>query len=335
MSSSSDILIIGAGVLGLATAVELARRGRGVTIVDPGGDNASSVAAGMIAPAMESALENTTRERADMLRAARDLWPEFAERHSLMISAEGSEWRGPDAAAVAERLLGAGFAARAENGVVRTPEDWRIEAEPALIALRSAKGVTLVQGRVARLETEHGSWRAVLETGNVLSAGAVILAMGAHAAPAGLPSEAARVLGLIRPIRGQLEQLFGLTVECMRRGPGAYVAPMGGGVMVGASMDFDRRDVAPDAVQARQMLQAAARFFDLTSIGTRRTRVGVRGASPDGLPMAGPLGEGLFAALAPRRNGWLLAPAVARTVTAAVQGEPKTAFAAAFDPLRF
>lgn len=335
MSSSSDILIIGAGVLGLASAAELARRRRRVTIVDPGGDNASSVAAGMIAPAMESALENTTRERAGMLRAARDLWPEFAERHSLMISAEGSEWRGPDAAAVAERLLGAGFAARAENGLVTTPEDWRIEAEPALKTLRSASGVTLVEGRVARFETEHGVWRAVLETGVVVSAGTVILATGADTAPAGLPAGAARVLGLIRPIRGQLEQLFGLTVECMRRGPGAYVAPMGGGVMVGASMDFDRRDLAPDAVQARQMLQAAARFFDLTSIGTRRTRVGVRGASPDGLPMAGALGEGLFAALAPRRNGWLLAPAVALTVTAAILGEPKTAFSAVFDPNRF
>nr|WP_262422386.1 FAD-dependent oxidoreductase [Brevundimonas denitrificans] len=160
MSSSSEILIIGAGVLGLTTAVELTRRGRRVTVVDPGGDNASSVAAGMIAPAMESALENTTRERAEMLRAARDLWPDFAERQSLMISAEGSEWRGPDAAAVAERLLGTGFAARAENGVVRTPEDWRIEAEPALTALRAAPGVTLVQGRaaVSRRSMDSGVW---------------------------------------------------------------------------------------------------------------------------------------------------------------------------------
>ena len=68
MSSSSEILIIGAGVLGLATAVELTVRGRRVTVVDPGGDNASSVAAGMIAPALECALENVTRERADLLR---------------------------------------------------------------------------------------------------------------------------------------------------------------------------------------------------------------------------------------------------------------------------
>lgn len=334
-SSSSDILIIGAGVLGLATAAELARPGRRVSVIDPGGDNASSVAAGMIAPAMECALENTTLARAKMLRAARDLWPDFAERHGLTISAEGSEWHGPDAAAVAERLLRLGFAARAQDGVARTPEDWRVEAEPALATLRSAPGVTLVRGRAVRLEAEAGAWRVILETGEGFAAGSVVLATGAEAAPAGLPPDAARLLGLIRPIRGQLEQLFGLTAPCMRRGPGAYVAPMGGGVMVGASMDFDRRDLTPDAVQAKRMLQAAARFFDLTSIGTRRTRVGLRGASPDGLPMAGALGQGLFAALAPRRNGWLLAPAVARTAAAAVLGEPKTAFTAAFDPMRF
>lgn len=337
MSSSpqSEIIIIGGGVLGLSTAAELARRGRRVTVVDPGGENASSVAAGMIAPAMESALENATPQRAALLRAARDLWPDFAERHGLTISAEGSEWHGPDAAAVAERLLRLGFAAHARDGVAVTPEDWRVEAEPALAMLRSAPGVILLRGRAVRLEAEAGAWRVVLETGEGYAAGSVVLATGTEPGPAGLPADGARILGLIRPIRGQLEQLFALTVPRMRRGPGAYVAPMSGGVMVGASMDFDQRDLTPDAVQARRMLRAAAPFFDLTSIGTRRIRVGLRGASPDGLPMAGAIGQGLFAVLAPRRNGWLLAPAAAQTATAAVLGEPKTAFSAAFDPMRF
>ena len=243
MSSSSEILIIGAGVLGLATAVELTVRGRRVTVVDPGGDNASSVAAGMIAPALECALENVTRE--------------------------------------------------------------------------------------------SGRWDTCLQSGEVIGARTVVLATGPEAVIPGLTPDAARIIGLIRPIRGQLEQIFGRQVERMRRGPGAYVAPMTDGVLVGASMDFDRRDLEPDSVQAKRMIEAAGRFFDLTSLGVRRTRVGVRGASPDGLPMAGALGEGLFAALAPRRNGWLLAPAVARTVAGAIAGESKTAFSAAFDPLRF
>ena len=335
MSSSSEILIIGAGVLGLATAVELTVRGRRVTVVDPGGDNASSVAAGMIAPALECALENVTRDRAELLREARDLWPDFAERAGIVLSAEGSEWCGPDAASVGERLLSLGFAAWVENGVAATPDDWRVEAAPALAALRTFPGISVVTGRVAELTRESGRWDTCLQSGEVIGARTVVLATGPEAVIPGLTPDAARIIGLIRPIRGQLEQIFGRQVERMRRGPGAYVAPMTDGVLVGASMDFDRRDLEPDSVQAKRMIEAAGRFFDLTSLGVRRTRVGVRGASPDGLPMAGALGEGLFAALAPRRNGWLLAPAVARTVAAVIAGEPKTAFSAAFDPLRF
>ena len=335
MSSSSEILIIGAGVLGLATAVELTVRGRRVTVVDPGGDNASSVAAGMIAPALECALENVTRERADLLRDARDLWPDFAERAGIALSAEGSEWCGPDAAAVGERLLGLGFAAWVENGVAATPDDWRVEAAPAMAALRAYPGIGVVTSRVAELTREGARWEARLQSGEVVGARIVVLATGPEAAIPGLTPAAARIIGLIRPIRGQLEQIYGRQVERMRRGPGAYVAPMTDGVLVGASMDFDRRDLAPDSVQAKRMIEAAGRFFDLTSVGVRRTRVGVRGASPDGLPLAGGLGEGLFAALAPRRNGWLLAPAVAQAVAGAIADEPKTAFSAAFDPLRF
>lgn len=335
MSSSTDILIIGAGVLGLATAVELTVRGRRVTVVDPGGDNASSVAAGMIAPGLECALENAPRERAELLRAARDLWPDFAERIGVSLSAEGSQWCGPDAAAVAERLLGLGFAAWVEDGVAVTPDDWRVEAGPAMAALKAFPGIHRVAGRVDELTRRDARWEARLENGEALEASAVVLATGPSAAIAGLPPQAARIFNLIRPIRGQLEQVFGLKVDRMRRGAGAYVAPMSDGVLVGASMDFDRRDLEPDPVQARRMIEAAGRFFDLSSIGARRTRVGVRGASPDGLPMAGALGDGLFAALAPRRNGWLLAPAVAAVVADAFEGEPKTALAAAFDPSRF
>ncbi|HAJ04051.1 MAG TPA: FAD-dependent oxidoreductase, partial [Brevundimonas sp.] len=57
MTSSCDIAVIGAGVLGLSVAADLRARGRNVCVIDPGGANASSVAAGMIAPAMESLLD--------------------------------------------------------------------------------------------------------------------------------------------------------------------------------------------------------------------------------------------------------------------------------------
>ena len=43
-TSKLDAVVIGAGVFGLCAALELQRRGRSVMVIDPGGENASSVA---------------------------------------------------------------------------------------------------------------------------------------------------------------------------------------------------------------------------------------------------------------------------------------------------
>ena len=66
-------------------------------------------------------------------------------------------------------------------------------------------------------------------------------------------------------------------------------------------------------------------------------RAGVRGATADGLPMAGaaPGEDGLFMALAPRRNGWLLGPLVGAVVADAIEGRAASMEARALDPGRF
>jgi glycine oxidase len=53
--------------------------------------------------------------------------------------------------------------------------------------------------------------------------------------------------------------------------------------------------------------------------------------------MAGPApdGAGLFLALAPRRNGWLLAPMVGAVVADAIEGRAPSPAARALDPRRF
>jgi glycine oxidase len=120
------------------------------------------------------------------------------------------------------------------------------------------------------------------------------------------------------------------------RGPGVYVTPSGsGGVVIGATMEPGRSDLAPDPDEADRQLAAG-----LALLGTGGTagpsRVGIRGATPDGLPLAGSAGEpGLNMALAPRRNGWLMGPLVARIVADGIEGRAPTADAAALDPLRF
>ncbi|HEX5776717.1 MAG TPA: FAD-dependent oxidoreductase, partial [Caulobacteraceae bacterium] len=75
-----DVVVAGSGVTGLAVALALARRGAKVRVCDPAplGDNASGVAAGMLAPAFEAVLDPLSAGHFELLKAARDLWPGFA-----------------------------------------------------------------------------------------------------------------------------------------------------------------------------------------------------------------------------------------------------------------
>ena len=335
MASSPDVIVIGAGVLGLCTAAELGARGHAVTVVDPGGPNASAVAAGMLAPALESLLEDLPPERAALLKRARDLWPAVAETNGLKLHRDGADWRGADAAMALSRLQALGFEARQSDGGLTTSDDWRIDVGPALTALARAPGVAVVRGRVARLTDEGRRWRVEAADGRVWFSPTVVLATGADPAIAGLPDPVAAVVNAVQPVRGQLTAVATAAPPRVIRAPNVYVAPGEGGVVIGATMEPGRRDLAPDAAEsARQVGAGLALLGAAGEAGA--VRVGIRGATPDGLPLAGPAREpGLHLALAPRRNGWLMGPLVAQVVADGIEGRAPLADAAALDPLRF
>ena len=336
MTSSPDVIVIGAGVLGLCTAAELGERGHAVTVIDPGGPNASSVAAGMIAPALESLLENAPPARAALLKRARDLWPAFAESLGLSLLREGADWRGTDADAVLSGLAALGFTARKTPAGLTTPDDWRIEVGPALAALAKAPGVTAIRSRVARLSADARRWRVEAGDGRTWFASTVVLATGAAEPIPGLPEPVSGIVAAIEPIRGQLTAVADLALPRVVRAPGIYIAPAsGGGVVVGATMEPGRRDLEADVDEARQRVAAGLALLGVEGVAGL-SRVGIRGATSDGLPLAGPSGEpGLHLALAPRRNGWLLGPLVAQVVADGIEGRAPVADAAALDPLRF
>ena len=86
-------------------------------------------------------------------------------------------------------------------------------------------------------------------------------------------------------------------------------------------MEAGERSLTPDPERCAQMLGAAWTVLGQTPRPLQVDwRAGVRGATPDGLPMAGAAGQGLHLALGPRRNGWLLGPLVARVVADEVEG---------------
>lgn len=337
MTSSSPIVIVGAGVLGLCTAFELHRRGRAVLVVDPGEVNASLVAAGMIAPAMESAIDDVSLDRAQLFRAGRDLWPEFATAAGIALACRPAEWRGGDVQAMEARLRALGFDAWRDGASVTTDDDYHVEPTQALAALKQALGAAVVTGTVTTIARTDGGWR--LKVGDRwLDADAVVLATGACDAIAGLPETARRLIADIEPIRGQIGVAAAHLVDHVARGPGAYVAPMASGAVIGATMEPGRRHTAPDAKASESLTQAAwaalGRSPEPLAI---EWRVGIRGATADGLPLAGaaPGEEGLFMALAPRRNGWLLGPLVGAVVADAIEGRTASPHARALDPSRF
>lgn len=335
MASSPDVIVIGAGVLGLCTAAELGARGHAVTVIDPGGFNASSAAAGMIAPALECLSDEATPERAALLRRARDLWPDFAKAFGLALTRDGVDWRGPDPADAIARMNALGFAAAPAPGGLTSPDDWRVEVVSGLKALARAPGVAIVRGSVASLFADARRWRIEAGDGRVWFAPTVVLATGAGPPLPGLPDRVAAAVSAIEPVRGQLTPVAAPPPPRTLRTPGLYVVPASGGVVIGATMERGRRDLEPDLDESAR--RVAAGLALLGAEGTAGTpRVGVRGASADGLPLAGPSGEpGLHLALAPFRNGWLLGPLVGRIVADGIEGRTPLADAAALDPVRF
>lgn len=328
------MIVIGAGVLGLCTAAELGARGHAVTVIDPGGANASSVAAGMIAPALESLLDNLSPERAALLRRARDLWPAVAGAHDLKLHRDGADWRGPDPDVALARLHALGFGGRSVDGGLTTPDDWRIDVGPALTALARAPGVTTVRGRVVRLADEGRRWRVEAGDGRVWFSPTVVLATGAEPAIPGLPDPVAAIVAGVLPIRGQLTAVATAAPPRVVRAAGVYVAPGEGGVVIGATMEPGRRDLEPDAAESAHQVEAGLALLGGTG-ESGAVRVGIRGATADGLPLAGPAGApGLHLALAPRRNGWLMGPLVGQVVADGIEGRAPVADAAALDPLR-
>lgn len=310
------VTVAGAGALGLCIALELARRGAAVTVCDPApvGDNASGVAAGMLAPVFESVLDPDGPGRLDLLRAARDLWPGFAE---VPIDRSGAVYRGDRGAAIRERLnaLGADWRETPEGPF--SPEDWRLDPGAVmtrLYAMAGRAGVTFEDRAVGADDT-----------------GLLVLATGANTA--GPAPELAR----LTPIKGHILRVAGGPQSGpVLRAEGVYLCPDPAAAILGATMEPGLDDHRVDPARAATLLRLGERLWPGIGALRARAEVGVRAATPDGLPMVGwSAAPNVLLAVGARRNGWLLAPLVARTIAAYLADQDPGPWAARLDPRRF
>ena len=340
MSRKPSIAVAGAGALGLTTALALADAGCDVAVFDPAppGDNASGVAAGMLAPVFESLLDTEVGPHLDLLLAARDLWPALEARIGARIDRAGAVALGAPAflarmdqgmrslglhpIGLPRRALEAlipGLAEGLGEGVL-TREDWRIEPRTVLDALRRTAEAAGVVFHARAATGFEGAERLVVASG-----GARDLAVVAPG------------LSTLTPIKGQIVRLqTSMAPGLVLRGAEVYLAPAAEGVVVGATMEMGRDDRTIDPLAVAGLRRSAETLVPGLADASSIPAAGVRAATADGLPLVGRgRHPGVLLAVGARRNGWLLAPLVARLITACVTEGEAGPYAARLDPARF
>lgn len=365
------VVIVGAGVAGLAIGWRLAQAGCDVEVIDRGlaGRGASWAAAGMLAAISETGTDDSAHSR--FAEDARAAWPAFMGEIEE-VSGEKIGYRECGALLVAfEETQEARLRQLVETlAAKQMPGEWLNAAEArkhepllapnlrgALLAKDSAQvdnralcgalaiafqksGGQLREHCLAQLlivENDHA--RGVVVDGAVLFADAVIIAGGAWCNwLRGMPRE---VLPPVRPVKGQMVSLKPANGAQLPQYPAwesdVYIVPRRDRVLIGATMEEAGFDTAVTK-EARDWLIAGAVKLapSLADWSVTESWAGLRPATPDGLPALGLTGlDGLFIATGQFRNGILFAPAVADALRRFVLGEEISPTLRAFDPRRF
>jgi glycine oxidase len=343
-----NVIVVGAGIIGVTVADALASRGVSVTVLDMRsiGRGASQASAGMLAPFTEAhggsplltlgvrslGMFDTLVEG---LRADTGASIEYGRTGTLEVA---FDTRGAAELAAAKQTLdGLGVPADLlDQAGVRSVEP-TVSTEVIAGLLTRPHGYVGVEGLMRALVHRARAAGAVFESpvegiGVEERGSTVELRIGGRretadfiVIAAGSWSGRVRVKNLpalpVRPVRGQLLQLAWTSPTRPSRivwGPRAYLVPWStGSLLVGATVEdagFDERATAEgvrDLTSAAiELLPGAARArFDAV-------RVGLRPALPDGLPAIGPFrgATRVVAATGHFRNGVLLAPVTGEIV---------------------
>jgi glycine oxidase len=346
MPSSPDVIIIGAGVIGCATARELARRGVSVRVFDARsiGAGATQASAGVLAPYIEADEGSPLFEMAVRSLGMYDLFAgevsadsgiaiEYRRCGSLEVAIDDES---------AERLRQRVLAS--SSGLLRWVDAESVRAEgPALAAVRGGIFVPTHGYVDASVLTEALAWAAMrdnaeIETGRRVAhvaagdrhvtvrtadgaswtAGTLVVAAGSWSSDHAFAAISAPES--IYPIRGQLVRLAlpGLPLSRIIWGPDCYIVPRAKGlVLVGATVEDVGFDERTTVAGVRDLLGAACELVPgLWRASFVEARAGLRPATASGLPIIerSPDNPKVVYATGHFRNGVLLAPLAAQRV---------------------
>jgi len=347
---AADVVVIGDGVIGLATAVAIARAGGSCRVVGRTITGAaSSASAGLLAPSIGRA-DQMFRS---FMRASRDRYPAWihwlAERTGVDVTLNRSgiiELGGSEDAAPANDVERLDDRALHELEPTVTPgvagllyhDDGFVDNVRLLAALREAVrcewSIEVADGRVAAIEPGVDMCRVITEDGRAQHAPSVVLAAGAWSA---LVAGAPRIVP-VEPVRGQMLQLAGCPLSRAVSSPDAYLVPRGDTTLVGSTLErvgFD--STTTGAALDRLHAAAAAVVPSLGDAAVERSWAGLRPMTPDGLPVIGrdPDLPTVVYACGHGKNGILLAPLTADCVAAIVEGREAPIDIAPFGVHRF
>lgn len=370
-SRSSRVLIVGGGVIGLAIARELNRKGvKSVTLIERGvcGEESSWAAAGMLGPQAEA---DEDGQFFDMTLASRDLYPEFAaeleaetgidveldRRGTLYLAFTDEdvrhlrarfEWQSRAGQPI--EVLSAEDARRAEpfaspdvREALFFPSDWQIDNRKLLAALgryAELNGIKIVENTpVERLIVEENRVVGVTTATGEIRADVCILATGAWTSLIKLGEAEFPVK--VEPVRGQIivfntaKRLFDHVIYT-RRG---YIVPRADGrILAGSTSEFVGFEKATTEAAAVALREVASEIApSVANLAIDDQWSGLRPHAADGLPVLGSISgiAGLTIATAHYRNGILLAPLTARMVAAKLAHSIDNTAFTTFGPDRF
>jgi glycine oxidase len=366
--ADADVVVVGGGVMGAASAWRLALAGLDVVVLEKSvpGAEASSAAAGILGahseaegpgPMADLLLAGLRRyaDWAEELRASTGMDIGFRrsgllrlgfnrreagriERSVAWMTRHGRRVRRIDGRA-ARRLEPA--LARVQGGVL-FPDDAQVDPKLLFRAVHIAarrEGVRFETGAYVReVVVNRDRVRGVaVEGGREIRANSVVLAAGSWSSLVrGTPLHR----GTVTPARGQMLELETPSplLSHVVHGPACYLVPRDDGrTLVGSTVEFVgyRREVTARAV--RDLLDASIALVpELAGATLGATWSNFRPYTPDELPILGRGGvRGLLFATGHHRNGILLAPLTAEITCALAVGEKPPVEVTPFEISRF
>lgn len=350
-SEHPDVIVVGAGIIGLMSAWELSNAGYSVTLIDKGqpGREASWAGGGILSPLgpwhYPEAVQKMCHESqalyprlCEELRELTGIDPEWVQSGMLVLGdsqelADAEDWCATnqqpclrmDQAAIKSDIP----SLQTELQAVLMPEIAQVRNPRLLRALVTAleqSGVKLIANEQVRaIETEEGAVTGVRTTSEFIQCKCVVNSAGSWS-PELIPRGYERPS--VYPVKGQM-LLFkaepSLLNHIVLKGEQYLIPRNDGAILAGSSHEDDGYNKSP-TVEVKAVIREFAEQLlpALADLPVAAHWTGLRPATSDSMPIIGAHGQisGLYMNTGHYRNGLTLAPASARQLLAEIQLNP-------------